>query len=501
MKQGSIHNWVAFITLITLGFVMGGCASGGEEKKDESQNPPIRKVRKVKGNSGQKGQKGQPVRTVKKAPSSGRPGKATLENKSKKKNLLDIQAKDPLSKEKAKEITLHAKTRQALSEWYFKIGKSLYDKFQFEEAEKNFRRAYELYPKNAEAQRYLLLTRYLLDKGYPTYKITSTLLQQEKEVMIQEKKAKMQRAFKRAVSLYDQGQYKEAIRFFEEVIEMIRAFPYQIDDNNYASKAKEYLTDSKRKARLQEIKEIERKQQIALAKAREEELRLKRAHRRKIQKLLKQASKLIQLRYYEKAIQVLEEVLQEDPENRTAAPLLKLAKEGRSLKFRTKVWKDTREYLKQDQENINATSIPFSDFVRFPSKKEWDISRSREEAISGKIFEEPEWVKEYKAKLKGKRVSQVSFKDSSLLAVVKFLQDISGLTIVVDPQMDTTDKNVTLPITDEQSLENVLNLIMDQLGLTYIFKNEAIFITEKGNAVTKTHFVVLNVQDILNPIK
>lgn len=497
MRIGNSYLWTTLLVIFFLGLGLG-CTSSGDNP-DEDQPKKVRKVKKVK-KTPVTAKKTDEVPKNKTENKTSQPGAPLADESTKKENPLDIVAKDPEVAKKAEEYGLLWKTKKAIADWYYKIGKSLYDKFEFVEAEKNFRKAFEVYPKNVEAHKYLLLTQYLLEKRYPAIKITTTQLQQEREVMIAEKKTDMERSFQRAEKLYSQGKYKEGIRLFEKVVELIRGFPYHIDEGNYAQKTQEYLKDSRKKARLQEIEEMEQKQQIALSKARAEEVRIEEAKKITVRKLLKRANEFIQLRSYEKSIQVLEEVLGKDPENRTAVPLLKLAKEGKALQFQTRVWKETREYGKQDLENTLSIGVPYSDFIRYPSKEEWKIISKRNVNLQSDAFEEPEWIRNYKAQLKGKIIPSLSFKETPLINVVEFLKDLSGLNIVIDPQIDSEEKKVTLPLKNI-TLENVINILMEKLDLTYVFKNESIFITQKGAKVAKTIFEVLNVQDLLNPIK
>lgn len=490
-----------FLNPALTGCILLGLLSGCSSTDTKNTSAAKRKVKKKSISKTTPKDKDKKTTQTNKNP---KPDKTKSTTASKDKPPL-IQHKDAAAKKEAeefyKETTLKGKTAQAVSEYYFKIGKRFYDQFQFEKAEENFRKAYEIYPKNLKAQRHLFLVQYILQKRSPHIKFTAQRLAEEKQVMIAERQAQMKRSFERAMEYKKNKEYKKAILLFEKVIEIIRSFPYKIDKENLAQKAQNYIKYCKRQYRRQQIEEREERQAIALKKAREEELKRIQARKRKIKKLLRKAHEFNQLHQYKKAIQILKELLNEDPGNPTAQALLKLAQRGALLKWRKQIYQERKEYLRQDFANTDKVTVPYSDFIRYPSKKEWEITLARSNSIQNTRFETPQWILNMKAVLRDKKIPTVSFKETPLPSVVEFLQDISGQNIIVDPQMEgAEEKLVTLELKNI-SLENILNILVKQLDLEYIFDKEALVIVEKGKVDKKVIFDIYNVQDLLNPIQ
>jgi type II secretory pathway component GspD/PulD (secretin) len=81
------------------------------------------------------------------------------------------------------------------------------------------------------------------------------------------------------------------------------------------------------------------------------------------------------------------------------------------------------------------------------------------------------------------RIVTLTFDGATLAQVVSFLQDITKLNIAIDPTLDIADKQISLNVR-EILLKNALNIICDQIGMVYAFKENVIFITTAENAAT-----------------
>ena len=78
--------------------------------------------------------------------------------------------------------------------------------------------------------------------------------------------------------------------------------------------------------------------------------------------------------------------------------------------------------------------------------------------------------------IKSRKVT-LSFSDCSIANVVSFLQDISGLNIVIDPKCDS-ELTTTIRLRDI-TMENALKVMLQPLDLDYVVKNGAVFIATK----------------------
>ncbi|MHC4663869.1 MAG: hypothetical protein ACYS8W_19575 [Planctomycetota bacterium] len=97
-----------------------------------------------------------------------------------------------------------------------------------------------------------------------------------------------------------------------------------------------------------------------------------------------------------------------------------------------------------------------------------------------------------------RRIS-VSFQDTKLSDVVTFIADITGLNIVLSPELAGSDETVTLRLKDIKVV-HVINLICDCIdNASWTFKNEVLYIgteEEVKDAVVKD-FVLIDLAEFL----
>ena len=152
-----------------------------------------------------------------------------------------------LLRELAQRDTISAQARATRSRYHSAAGRKLYEDLKHEEAARELERALELDPSNAEAARYLRLTRNILGVRKDRARSTAELLINEKKVKIQELHNEIRRSFERGNALYRRAQqvdskpgdpdYEEklhesvkdlerSIRECDRTLELIRWMPY-----------------------------------------------------------------------------------------------------------------------------------------------------------------------------------------------------------------------------------------------------------------------------------
>ncbi len=99
-------------------------------------------------------------------------------------------------------------------------------------------------------------------------------------------------------------------------------------------------------------------------------------------------------------------------------------------------------------------------------------------ALTGVVFGQDR-DGEIKTKLKTLKVT-CNFHKAPLTDVISFLQDISGINMVLDKKCDKNAK-VTLSV-KQIVLQNALNLVASQCGLSFVVKDGAILFSSKGEA-------------------
>ena len=101
------------------------------------------------------------------------------------------------------------------------------------------------------------------------------------------------------------------------------------------------------------------------------------------------------------------------------------------------------------------------------------ISKAKAQAAAAPSEQEPPWVQEIRKKLQ-RRVS-FEFVETPLTEGISFLRTLTNVNIVVDPKAPAGQAKITLRVTDV-TMEEALTKIVQQSGMEYDFRDQAIFI-------------------------
>ncbi|HBP23669.1 MAG TPA: hypothetical protein DEA08_38565 [Planctomycetes bacterium] len=401
-----------------------------------------------------------------------------------------------------KELSLRDQEREALARHYFEVGKRHYDLFEYQEAAENFRKAYDAKPNDAEILHYKMMAELLAGERQAEFKAIAEVLRQEKEVSIQQEKEDLKRLYKDGEDLFNAQEYDRAIIRFEQVLEKIRWFPYQIDSENFEENARTYIVRARRLQRERQLLQQEERERQAFQQAQLEEERHRQEKEQKLRIMQRRALDQIMLHNYRAADVTINEILQVDPQNEEALKLRQLAVAGRHATNRKQIYQDTHlEHRLDRQANIDAAVPSLPDGVEFPSRQFWlERVQSRSASIADEEASEPEWVKEYRKILDSRPVT-LNFPDTALSEVISFLQDITGLNITLGAGVDGEETTVSLRLR-EILLKDALKIILEQTDLAMTFKNETLLITSKDSEDARGEFVldIYDVQDLLSQI-
>lgn len=400
-------------------------------------------------------------------------------------------------------FALRNQRSRELAQHFFMVGKAHYDKFDYVEAKKNFKRAYELWPQlkdsdGNDASIYLRRAQWMLGERDPEIALNVETLYQMRRVAIQQQQTELERTVNAAKRLLETENYERAIEQFELALEIIRWFPYRIDTNNYEAYSKKSILEAQSKLRWKKINDSREKLQQALDDASKAEFDRVQRGLRKLSNVYDQIHEALRLEKYDRAIKSCEEILDQDPNSKEAQRLLEVAVEGKQTKFTHKTFVDYYEHMIQNMEQWNETWVPYQEYVVWPEKERWLEIAARPEGVVDDIEQDPEEVEQIKKILNTRKVT-LTFDGATLAQVISFLQDITNLNITIDPTLDIADKQISLNL-KEILLKNALNIICDQIGMVYVFKDNVVFITEKGKEHGKGIFEIYNVSDVLQKI-
>lgn len=223
-----------------------------------------------------------------------------------------------------------------------------------------------------------------------------------------------------------------------------------------------------------------------------------------VEKLMKDFNTLFKEGKYLEAESLAMRALELDPDNGVASAAVYMARRQRDVTGYEKI-KSGRERLvleglndaeKQPGHRSIANGVDYDE-------ERWKQARNRkgtEPMTLGKPSEKQKLIEQLLT-----TPITVSFDSTPLRTVLGELQDYHGINVVPDlPAMQEAGVNLESPISiklEKVSLKSALNLILHQVRLTHLIKDEVLMVTTEDNAKGKNETKIYSVADLVIPIE
>lgn len=397
--------------------------------------------------------------------------------------------------------------RAALSEAYLRTGKRLYDELRYKEAAEQLRLALKADPQNAEAQRLLDQTLYILGEREGGYKDQARALSEERQVKIQTASMEIERLYAEGLRYMERAEYPKAIERFERVIETIRWFPYNVDKSGLKAQAEAKLAEAKAKEAEREQLFREQMQRAAREDAEVWEKRNQAYREARIAALFDQARTAFERTEYSKAERLCQQILEMEPGHALAPKLRDRAAAARRFKAEVTAIEDEVEEMKRLIEGVYEAAIPYQAIFSFPSDEDWALVEKRaldlQAMFERKGKEESPVEAQIKSTLATRKVS-IDFRQTSFEDALDFLRQVTGLNYYVAPAaaeaLASEDVKISLKLRDI-TLQNALLLILGQAkDLVYRVRNDAVVINTKDAEKEDLYLRFYEVSDIVNDL-
>ncbi|MCI0340303.1 MAG: hypothetical protein L0216_04005 [Planctomycetales bacterium] len=370
------------------------------------------------------------------------------------------------------------------------------------QAWRNFRAAAELDPGNEEAARLRAEAGAIL--GFSRDKVDDTVgkVIEDHRVKVDQARAEVFHLMNEGKVLYQKGDYAEAIRRFEGVLEIVRWMPYPVDLTGYQQQAKLYIQSSKDKLRRQEERTAKQRERIARKLAEIEERRRQDQLTERIRNLFVKSNLEFEKENYAEVEALAGQILALDPDNLAAWRLQNVAQDLRHQAQDVATLGNYREQWRKTFEEIDLATVPQVDVVRFLSPEAWSEVRRRAERVaggSGPVVQKSIEEQRIEAQLDGVAVSP-DFTDAPLKAVVQFFRDVSGVNIIISPKVfaETPEEQLRVNLTvQDVSMRDALNLILGMNKLAHRVKDGVLVITTQAEAQESPMLRVFDIRDLL----
>ncbi|MBA2479073.1 MAG: hypothetical protein H0V44_00290 [Planctomycetes bacterium] len=295
------------------------------------------------------------------------------------------------------------------------------------------------------------------------------------------------------------GQYDEAERSFQMASIRLETLPFADDRKEPELRRVQALKNEARVRREQlEQTDAATRNQAALDRQRELRDMSLRIERDRIDAMLSRAERARQRRDYDEAILLCEQILKINRAEDRASSLLVKCRRERHVYLRQMTADRWDEEHKLLSEQIRTAMLPQMEIIKYSA--DWaELDARRTAPVHGLEEEHETWRKAINDQLE--QEVTLDFQDTDLIDVIAFLQKVTGVNIVLDPQVTAASPPpVTLKV-DHMKLRFVLDFIMKYCGLSFVLRNEAIFISNTEGVRGEVYMKLYDVRDLTHAMQ
>ncbi|MBL9122330.1 MAG: hypothetical protein JNG90_01770, partial [Planctomycetaceae bacterium] len=328
----------------------------------------------------------------------------------------------------------------------------------------------------------------------------------EQQVAARQLSSQVSRGLAEARKLRDSDDPKQAIAILKELrattenssVDDVQRKQYLLRIDRAITETERYLVTNRA--------QIELKEQNAATKAeidREQNLRVEVDNR--LASLVNEFNQLMDERRFHEADVIARKAEEMAPDNPVVQQLKWTSRFSRRAMNSGDLRDDKEAGFVAALDSVEHSSKPFDDRnpISFGNPKDWKLLTDRRKSFPGDEPARNERELEIIRKLR--TPVSLQFKDAPLIEVLNYLAKLAEINLHIDQlglseEGVTTDTPVTIDLNQEISLKSALNLILEELHLSYIIKDEVLKVTSEqfkdGNIVPKTYPVA----DLVIPI-
>lgn len=387
-------------------------------------------------------------------------------------------------------------------------GKDALNSNRAAQAVEYFSRALELDPSNEMIRRQLDFARQMTAQPGGTSILSDYKRQQRIARQIAEHD--MQEALNRSMELMSKADSSET---FDEAQQAARVARNILENNKRLFEPQEYR---ERLSKIEDqIRWVEKKQEEwDKQRVRQQITEIEQAERerqqraiiqrdQKISELTKRAHALRRDRKFSEALDVMQQILQLDPDNAAIADDIYMLRQVIILKRAGNMKDELDLELGKLSVDMRQNEIPWYDKVRWP--KDWKELTARRERFGASASSESEEDRALRKKLRD-RVPSLEFDNIPFADVVDFLREYSGVNIWVNWRaMEAAGIDRTQPVSvdlTDISLEKGLELILDDVGggvveISYNISDGVVTISTREDLNRNTITRVYEIRDLI----
>lgn len=399
--------------------------------------------------------------------------------------------------EYAKEADVHRQGREVAGSYHFEMGSRALQDNRLDDAVKNFTVACDYVPENEEYRKALANAQALSGQSRDARSVYISQMSDEMAVNQQRLWSEAQQRIDEGQKYLAAGNFREAERSLQLAHIRLESLPYA-DDRKEAEqrRVEALLTETRGRKAKQELDEASARNQAAADRQqqiREASLRLERD---RIDAMYNRAMKARDRRDYDEAILLCEQVLKINRAEDRAHDLLVKCRRERHVYLRQVTADRWDEEHKLMSEQIRTAMLPQLELLTY--SHDWhEIDARRSAPTHGLSDQESDpWRQSINAALE--QEITLDFQDTDLVDVIAFLQRITNVNFVIDPQVIAAGavSPVTLRV-EGMKLKYVLDYVMRLTDLNYVMRDQAIYVSDSTGLRGATYMKLYDVRDLL----
>jgi len=397
---------------------------------------------------------------------------------------------------------LEGERRNVLVASYLANASQYLELGEMEKARSEILRAQGLAPNDPEVMALYSHLQTLMGDQVGESATLSQTMEQRSLVQIEQQKIEARRRFEEGSALAAEGNYRDAIRELEAVVRIIQHNPYEnVSFGDLGTQAAAALEQVRAQQRTAADQESRMRAETIFNELKNEELLEQLRREKRIERLFAEAWKRFSRAEYTQAELLANAILDIDPGHKEALDLLETARDARHRKVKDNLIEAKREQYRRWLESVQASQVPYSDVLVWPSESYWEnIVRLRESSGQRSVdSDEARRVVDLKNQLRNRR-TDIEFADGALPEIIAFLMSTSGINIIIDPTILGDLEIVTIPgdislknITIESALNILLSYATD---VDLAFRDGVVLITSKDKAFGKPVARLHDIRDI-----
>ncbi len=394
----------------------------------------------------------------------------------------------------ATEAEKHGAGREVAAAYHYEEGKRALSESRLDDAVRSLTTAVDYMPDKQEYQDALAQAQAIAGHSRDARSVTIVQIADELTVEQQQLWIEAQQKIENGNEALEAGDYAEAERLFSMAHIRLESLPFADERKEPEQRRVESLIAEARKRRAQqELTEATQANQNASERSQALTRESQKIERDRIDAMFKRALKARERRDYDEAILLTEQILKINRAEERAHDLLVRCRRERHIYLRQVTADRWDEEHKLLSEKIRTEMLPQMELLTY--SHDWpEIDARRGAPVRGLADEDEEWRKNINAQLE--QEVTLDFQDNDLVETINFLQRITGVNIVIDPEViAAAPPPVTLKV-DAMKLRNVLDFIMRLTSLNYVLRDEAIFISNEAGLRGEVYMKLYDIRDL-----